>query len=99
MSGTINQNELIISLNKIKSYIDNNTVELKVEDNCIYYKAIAENEWTILISATDGPLLEMNNKINDLEDTMSGLTNRLLTLGNKINDLEDALLGLINRLQ
>ena len=52
MSMSVNQDDLIVSLNKIKTYIDNNTIELKVSDDGtkIYYKSLAEkDEWILLL--------------------------------------------------
>ena len=65
MSNTINQNELIASLNKIKSYIDNNAIQLKVEDAYIYYKTLTEDEWTILL---DMGSIVMSNDIEAIKN-------------------------------
>lgn len=46
---SFNNEELIMSLNKIKSYIDNNAIQIKVELPYIYYKLIAEYDWQILL--------------------------------------------------
>ena len=46
---SFNNEELIMSLNKIKSYIDNNAIQLKVELPYIYYKLVADYEWQILL--------------------------------------------------
>ena len=65
MSNTINQNELIASLEKIKSYIDNNAIQLKVEDAYIYYKTLTEDEWTILL---DMGSIVMSNDIEAIKN-------------------------------
>ena len=56
MSISANQEDLIMSLNKIKSYIDNNVFELKVSDDGtkIYYKTLADkDEWMLLLDVAN----------------------------------------------
>lgn len=56
MNGSVNQEDLIMSINKIKSYIDNNVIELKVSDDGtkIYYKTLSEQDnWLLLLDVAN----------------------------------------------
>ena len=67
MSNTINQDELIASLNKIKSYIDNNALELKAEGAYIYYKTLTSDDWTILLDTNSVVAREDLEYIKNIE--------------------------------
>lgn len=69
MNGSVKQDDLLMSLNKIKSYIDNNVIELKVSDDGtkIYYKLLADiDNWILLLDITDFTVGDIN-KIKKIE--------------------------------
>ena len=71
------RDELIKSIKMIKDYIDNNVINLKVENNCLYYK-ISDEEWT--------PLLDIGSlRFDNLQTESKTIIEAINELYNKLN--------------
>ena len=65
MSTLESQNELLSSIQKIKDYIDNVSIELKVELPYIYYKSVSNNAWNVLIDLNS--IYKTNNQLHEMK--------------------------------
>lgn len=54
MSNSVGENELLMSLRKVKSYIDNNSIRLKKrDDGGIEYQVLTTNDWNVLMDPNE----------------------------------------------